>query len=274
MKKILRDAIYGLAVGDAVGVPYEFKARDSFECTDMIGYGTHNQPAGTWSDDTSMTLATCASIKNCHRVDCGDIRKQFEQWLFHNEYTADGKVFDYGYTCSEAIYNKKGASDIRSNGNGSLMRILPLAFVDDVTEEVIQNVSGITHAHPISVEGCSIYVNIVKDLINGKKLEDVILRHIRKESVYHRILQITELSRNEIRSSGYVVDTLEAAIWSLMTTDNYKDCILTAVKLGEDTDTVAAVAGGLAGIIYGYKGIPKNWIDALRNKQLLEECLF
>ena len=167
MGERLREAVYGLAIGDAVGVPYEFKQRGSFQCAGMIGYGTHHQPAGTWSDDTSMTLATCASIKNMGKIDCEDIRRQFEAWFYEKKYTPFGEVFDYGITCSQAIENKKGEEDERSNGNGSLMRILPLAFVPDVTDEQIAEVSAITHAHKISKESCIIYVRIAQEMFAG-----------------------------------------------------------------------------------------------------------
>lgn len=118
----LKDAIYGLAVGDALGVPFEFEERGTFYCKNMVGNGTHKQPVGTWSDDTSMTLATCDSYKKIGFIDCG-------------------------YTCSEAIYNKCGFDDIMSNGNGSLMRILPLAFIPDISDHMIEEVSAITHAY-------------------------------------------------------------------------------------------------------------------------------
>lgn len=167
----LKDAIYGLAIGDALGVPYEFLKRGEFECTDMIGNGTHNQPEGTWTDDTSMTLATCMSIKNKKHIDVEDIRKEFEEWMFNNKYTPFDEVFDWGTTCSNAIYDKKGCDDEWSNGNGSLMRIIPLAFVNDITDEEIENVSAITHAHSISKEGCVYYVTIM-DLLNLYELDD------------------------------------------------------------------------------------------------------
>ena len=107
----LKSAIYGLAVGDALGVPYEFKFRGAFECTDMIGYGTHNQPEGTWSDDTNMALATCASIKACGRVDVDDIRDRFRRWLKEGVYTPFGEVFDCGNTCAAAIRSGRGCDD-------------------------------------------------------------------------------------------------------------------------------------------------------------------
>lgn len=123
-KATLRDCIYGLAVGDALGVPYEFRPRGTFECTDMIGYGTHGQPAGTWSDDTSMTLATCDSIRELGHIDTADMRDKFVGWIANDEYTIDG-VFDYGGTTARALRTGKGGSGERDNGNGSLMRIAP-----------------------------------------------------------------------------------------------------------------------------------------------------
>ena len=136
-KTTLRDCIYGLAVGDALGVPYEFRPRDTFECTDMIGYGTHGQPAGTWSDDTSMTLATCDSIRELGHIDASDMRDKFVGWIARGEYTIDG-VFDYGGTTARALHTGKGGSGERDNGNGSLMRIAPLAFVDATDDEICE----------------------------------------------------------------------------------------------------------------------------------------
>lgn len=270
----LKDAIYGLVVGDALGVPFEFKERGTFHCSDMIGNGTHKQPIGTWSDDTSMSLATCDSIKNIKCVDCDDIRKRFEKWLFNEQYTPFGKVFDCGFTCSEAIYNKKGFDDIKSNGNGSLMRILPLAFIPNISDNEIKSVSAITHAHNISKEACVIYVRIAQGLIKGMKLSKIIPKLVDNESIYKRLIMMDSILEDEIKSTGYVVDTLEASIWCILHTDNYKDCVLKAVNLGGDTDTIAAVAGGLAGIIYGYEDIPIKWINNLQRKDIIDSCLF
>lgn len=126
MNNKLKSAIYGLAVGDALGVPVEFMKRGSFRVTGMTGYGSHNQPAGTWSDDTSMTLATCDSIRALGGVDCDDIRNRFRQWLYNAEYTVDNVVFDVGNTTARALRCGKGEDGEYSNGNGSLMRILLL----------------------------------------------------------------------------------------------------------------------------------------------------
>ncbi|MDO4405296.1 MAG: ADP-ribosylglycohydrolase family protein [Atopobiaceae bacterium] len=119
----LHDAVWGAAVGDALGVPYEFKERGSFECTGMVGYGTHHQPAGTWSDDTALMLATCDSIKQCGRIDTTDMLERFRSWYNQGGYTPDGKVFDVGNATAEALYTGEGLTGEWSNGNGSLMRI-------------------------------------------------------------------------------------------------------------------------------------------------------
>lgn len=272
-KNKLKAAIYGFAVADALGVPVEFKRRGTFLVTDMCGYGTHNQPAGTWSDDTSMTLATCDSIKATGKVDCVDMLERFRKWIGEGEYTADGRVFDYGMTTANALATGRPETGINSNGNGSLMRILPLAFLPEVTTGQIEKVSEITHGHRISKDGCVLYVEIARRLIDGEDIHSI-LETITVNEPYDRLPYIAELDEDDIHSSGYVVDTLEAALWSIVMTGSYKEAVLKAVNLGDDTDTVGAVAGGLAGIIYGLDGIPAEWIDVLRNKAVIDDCLF
>lgn len=254
----LRSAIYGFAIGDALGVPYEFKERHTYNCTDMIGHGTWNQEAGTWSDDTSLTLATAKSIKDMGFIDLKDIRKNFEAWLYEDKFTANGEVFDVGGTTRGAIELGHGLDGFHDNGNGSIMRILPLAFTDASDEDIV-NVSAITHAHEISKNACIEYIHIARKLINGKKYIDDSIKYV---------------DESEIKSGGFVLDTLKASLWCILNTDNYKDAVLKAVNLGSDTDTTAAVTGGLAGIIYGIEAIPKKWLEKLKNKELIEECLF
>lgn len=170
----LRDAIYGLAVGDALGVPYEFRPRGSFACTGMVGYGTHDQPAGTWSDDTSMTLATCDSIRACGRVDTADMLERFRAWIDGGAYAIDGVVFDYGNTTARALAAGAGCTGERDNGNGSLMRIAPLAFTD-ATDDEVRTVSAITHAHPVSTEACVDMVCVMRALAAGASPVEAIL---------------------------------------------------------------------------------------------------
>lgn len=293
------NGIIGLVVGDALGVPVEFKRRDTFTVTDMRGYGTYNQPPGTWSDDSSLTLATLDSMVKLGKVDPADIMQNFFYWLDDGMFTPYGKVFDVGGGTRRAITRfangkdaeKCGGKTRMNNGNGALMRILPVAMLPDSTEKEILSVAHLTHAHFISDFACLIYAEIVKNLMNGMDKEAAVFIGIEKfkdkiENVsmlieFNRLPNIQTLQREEIRSSGYVVDTLEAAIWCFLTTNTYRDCVLAAVNLGEDTDTVAAVAGGLAGIYYGCggeSGVPDEWITQIPRrdwiKALCSEIVF
>ncbi len=271
---MLKDAILGLAVGDALGVPYEFRTRDTYRAAeDMIGGGFHAQPAGTFSDDTSMTLATCDSLRATGgAVDVDDMRRRFIAWMERGEYAIDNRVFDIGGTTAAALRAGVGATGEHDNGNGSLMRILPLAFTD-ATDDQIAQVSAITHAHRTSCRACVTYVHLARDLASGVSIADTIARIGDTAAPFTRLHDIAGLPRHEINSSGYAVDTLEAALWCLATTTSYADCVLAAANLGEDTDTVAAVAGGLAGIVYGAAGIPGPWLDALRGRDIIDRCL-
>lgn len=254
---MLKSAIYGLAVGDALGVPFEFKKRGTFTCNGMTGYGTWNQAPGTWSDDTSMTLATLDSIKERGCIDPEDMRRRFCDWLHQSAYTANGETFDVGNTTRIALEQESGLDDYHANGNGSLMRMLPLAFTE-ATDDEIRAVSSITHAHKLSTNACVEYVHLARQLIQGE--------------LFARD-EIKNKSMDAIQSTGFVLHTLEASVWCLLTTDSYEEAVLTAVNLGDDTDTTAAVVGGLAGLLYGFDSIPKDWIDQLKNKALIDSIL-
>ncbi len=258
----LRDCIYGQAVGDALGVPFEGSVRDTFKCADMVGFGTHHKKAGTWSDDTSMTLAIVDSYKHLHKVDAADIRAKFNSWYREGAYTCDG-TFSVGQTTMLALESGEGLSDEMSNGNGSLMRTIALAFTD-ATDEEIALVSAITHAHNVSKQACVDMVHVARALIRGEK----------PTSVVENVGIDYKKDRSGIYSSGYVLHTFEASLYCLANTSNYKDCVVSAVNLGDDTDTTAAVAGALAGIVYGIDAIPLNWIESLRGKDIIEKCLF
>ena len=299
------DGIIGLATGDVLGVPVEFETRENImksPVTTMLGYGTHYQPAGTWSDDTSMTLALLDSIIKNHSINYKDIMDKFSEWLLYGEYTASGEVFDVGNTIRMAIMNyghginptECGGKSVHENGNGSLMRILPVAYyirqhpdiLIDRQIGIVHNISSLTHGHRISLVACGIYISIALELLSGSMpLNTGINNGIRKAfqyyyrqgwneiSVYSRIKNLTNfavLPEREINSSGYVVDTLEAAIWCLLTTSSYKECVLKAVNLGNDTDTTGAVAGGLAGIYYGAKNIPKEWLNKILKRKYIK----
>lgn len=278
-------AIFGLAIGDALGVPYEFEKRGSFNCIGMVGKGSHNQPPGTWSDDTSMTLATLKSIKdNNGKIVIDDIRNNFMKWLNESEFTANGEVFDVGHSTLKALMTGEPRMGEYENGNGSLMRILPLAFTD-CTDDEIRAVSSITHGNSISTEACVIYVHVARRLIAGEDIDDIVPT-LKYEKPFHRLHKLDKLKEKDIKSSGYVVDTLEAALWALVhknwndtktayTMKGFEEDVLVAINLGDDTDTVGAVTGGLAGLQYGIGFYTwDQWFSILRNKELILDCLF
>jgi len=301
--------ILGLAVADAIGVPVEFNSRESLRrnpVTDMRGYGTYNQPPGTWSDDTSLTLCLLDSLTN-KKIDYADMMQRFLSWMDKGEYTAHGDVFDVGIATRRALQRFRngtaplgcGGTSEYDNGNGSLMRILPLVFylrifykMDKKSIGIIHKVSSLTHAHKRSFIACGIFCWITSFIFDASYDNEMTLKQAIDEGLafadnygydenkeyakelkhYKRLFRddFASLPETEIKSSGYVVDTLEAALWCLLNTDNYKDCVLKAVNLGEDTDTVAAVAGGLAGMFYGIDGIPKEWLYQLARLDYIE----
>ena len=267
----------------------------------MKGYGTHNQPPGTWSDDTSLTLCLLDSLAN-KKIDYADMMQRFRSWIDKGKYTAHDEVFDIGIATRQALKRFRSGTDPlecggrseRDNGNGSLMRILPLAFYlhaytkNEEPFGIIHNVSSLTHAHKRSQIACGIYLIIAKSLLGeSMDLQSAIYSSLEKAKEYYgnkneyikdlkhynRLFDtnFAKLPEEEVKSSGYVVDTLEAALWCLLNTDNYKDCVLKAVNLGEDTDTVAAVAGGLAGMYYGVESIPSEWLKQLARLDYIEE---
>ena len=279
---LFRSAILGLVVGDAVGVPFECGWRDRYSVSDMVGFevgmpGYHRAPipVGTWSDDSALTFATIDSLRACGGIDPDDLLRRFCAWFYDDAYCPAGqRRFGEGKVTVSALENYRsgipaercGIAADTALGNGSLMRILPLAFIPCSDEDVAQ-VSALTHANPICQAACICYVQIARNLISGMGKEEAV-RAVRwpKTDAFSRLPSIAALSRDEILSSGNVIETLEAALWCFLTTDNYRDCILTAVNLGRDTDTIAAVVGGLAGMYYtGEKGIPKAWIENLRS---------
>ena len=287
----------GHAVADALGVPVEFKSRAQLKAnpvTDMRAYGTHYQPKGTWSDDTSMSVAAMEVLAT-GKVDYKKIMDNFAAWVNKAEFTATGEFFDIGGTCSDAIRRYKngnpplkcGNSSENSNGNGSLMRIHPFVLFaeysdfDGDRDRLITEASSLTHAHPCTLLGCLIYAEILTALLRTPtkgavraaiKTASEKYKDHPQAGKYARILNadIAALPENEIQSSGYVLHTLEAALWCLLNTETYTDCVLLAVNLGDDTDTVGAVAGSLAGALYGIDAIPTDWLTSLKKLDYLE----
>ena len=309
MKKadMAKSVLLGVAIGDALGVPVEFSWRHALKDDPVIGmraYGTWGQPAGVWSDDTSMTVATMDSIARLQEVNYDDIMKNFVRWAEDGEYTVNG-LFDIGNTTHRAIRRYKGQSpltcgltDIKSNGNGSLMRVAPFGlyiysmYGVDWSDEAFclaHNASRLTHGNEISQMSCGVYCLLISHLLNGEEKGEAYRRTIKQAGDYYgnneryakywekdfaRLRDCNgfiELPENEIESSGYVMDSLEAAVWSFFQGTNYLSTVLTAVNLGRDTDTIGAITGGLAGAYYGYKDIPSSWLKTLKRRGYLED---
>ena len=289
----VKDGIVGLVVGDALGVPVEFSTRAERErdpVREMREGGDHRQPKGTWSDDTSMTIATMTSITNKNAIDYDDIMDEFVKWLCHDAHTnSDDGTFDNGRATADAIVRyangtpalEAGGRGEYDNGNGSLMRILPLAFIPDIDYDTVENVSSLTHAHEISRIACALYIEIAKSMLESERkisehVESAcekIKEHYKDAERLESFDRIFSNDLDEVRGRTFVVGSLECVIHCLLTTANYQEAVLKAVNYGEDTDTTAAICGGLAGIYYGYDSIPKEWIDSInRIDEVIELC--
>jgi ADP-ribosyl-[dinitrogen reductase] hydrolase len=297
----LKSTIYGLAVGDAFGVPFEFKPRDllQHQVTDiMVGFGTHHQPPGTWSDDTSLTLCLLNSFSNNFSFKL--LMQNISKWSHSIGFSPFNECFDIGSTTKHAIKNYLighdpidcGPKDTYSNGNGSLMRISPLAFIllngnSNSKQELCFSISSVTHGHSRSKLACWYFVEILINLINKKNkpesiddayssVNDNIFFTDLKDEWRHFSRcrsEIADLSINDIRSTGYVIDSLEASIWIFLTTNSYQESIIQAVKLGGDTDTIASITGALTGLFYGFDSIPPKWVETLKGKEIIDNEL-
>lgn len=324
----IKSGIIGQIVGDALGLPVQFRPREDRDIepvTGMIGYGAFDLPPGSWSDDSSLILATmdglAASLKKEEKqdnlslneiIDYEIIMKNFSNWLNGGEYTPYGFAYDIGGATMTGIQKYdmgteptlSGGIGEGDNGNGSLMRILPIAFFiyclsknhsfeEKDKMEAVHNLSSLTHRHKRTQIACGIFVNIALEFLENHDrtlgLEELIANGINKSKEYYyndasferqlhhfdRVfsLNIQNLPRDEIKSGGYCISSLEASIWCLLNNENYRDTILEAVNLGYDTDTTACIAGGLAGIYYGYDDIPAEWINELAELDYIEELV-
>lgn len=289
----IKGGLSGIMVGDALGVPVEFYSRDRLKKEPVVNMrerGSWDQPCGTWSDDSSMTLCLLNSLLEVG-YNPEDVGQRFVRWWREGYCAAHGEYFDIGNTTQAALRRiekdipalQAGLSDEGSNGNGSLMRILPAALCFSTAPqegmlEKVANLSCITHAHPRSQLACCLYALMVKKLLKG--LEPIVAyRELCTEATdifsqsqlqpelktYDRILNgyLPDLPEADIRSEGYVVYCLEASIWCLLNNSDFSSTVLAAVNLGIDTDTNAAVAGGLAGVWYGPEAIPQVWMQTL-----------
>ena len=289
--------LWGALVGDALGVPVEFMNRADVRLAPvegMRGFGTHKQPAGTWSDDSSLLLCSTESLLH-HEFNTSDMGWRFVSWYQEELWTPRGKVFDVGTTTANALRRiaqgmrpeVAGSDDQYSNGNGSLMRMLPvgLRFARLPVPEMLSRThraSAITHRHPRSLMACGWFCLVARELLQNHSVVDATGNALPAFRAFYEsdpwwaveldafqfLLagRLAQCPESEISSGGYVMETLTASLWCLLTTRNYRDCVLKAVNLGGDTDTTACVAGGLAGVAYGLNAIPADWISQLARK--------
>ena len=298
-----KNGIMGFIIGDAMGVPLEFKKRELFKnnkVTEMIS-NDRIGVKGVWSDDSSMVIATMkAIIDNKGKIDYESIMNNFILWVSNKDFIAIDKAFGIGRATFFALgnyYNKRyekitdcGMKGFNYNGNGSLMRILPIAYYsyykklnDDGIYNLVKDVSSFTHSHEISILGCFIYVLLVIELLSGEEKENA-YSNVRKYDYtkyfnldiikyYDRLLNndISKLDVDSISSMGFVVDTLEAVIWCFMNNNSYDKCVIEAINLGNDSDTIGALVGGLSGIYYN--DINNKWLNDIKRKNyLLDLC--
>lgn len=294
--------LVGLLIGDALGVPYEFHSPDQLPQRGLIdmqppnGFGRAHAgvPIGTWSDDGAQALCLLASLLERGKFSLTDFADRLLRWLDDGYMAVDGDVFDVGNQTADALDNlrdgvsprESGGSDERSNGNGSLMRILPLALWHTGTDEELVKDAHLqslpTHAHPRSLVACAFYVLVAKGYLRQLGdpwgWADARLAEIYQEwpDQQERKASLAELDvlrsfpkTDEPRGTGYVLDTIWSARRALEE-ESFEDVVRTAILLGNDTDTTAAVAGGLAGIRCGLAGIPVRWLEQLRGFDLVE----
>ena len=307
MRNIWKDGVFGVVTGDALGCPVQFESREEVAehpVTGMRGYGTFGLPAGSWTDDSSLTLALLDSICETGSLDLKRIMENFVGWLEDGKFTPYDYSYDIGFGTMRAIETYMrlrdpclcGGKGENNNGNGSLMRILPACLYccaagteEEEAVHLVEAVSSLTHAHLRANIACGLYFFMVREILEGTgdlagRLQaglDKGFAHYDRDPAkaeelkhYSRLRDLAVFARTpaeEIRASGYVVATLEAAVWSLAATGSFEEALLKAVNLGEDTDTVGAVAGGLAGLYYGYEGIPAEWTGELKRKEWIEE---
>ena len=277
-------ALLGLAVGDALGTTLEFTRRDSHpRLTEMTGRGPFGLKPGQWTDDTSMALALADSLLQCGRFEAADVMGRFLAWWRQGRYSCTGACFDIGNTTAAALARFErtgdpmaGSTDEREAGNGSLMRLAP-AVLHGLRDEalmlqVAREQSRTTHGAPQAVDGCAYAALMMRDAILG--LGDPLrprpfeghatIAGVAAGSFRHK-------TRQQIESSGYVVHTLEAALWAVATTTSFEEALIEAVNLARDADTVGAVTGQIAGAIYGLSAIPQRWLAPLAWRDEIED---
>ncbi len=280
-------ALLGLAVGDAIGTTLEFAVRDSQpRRTGMTGGGPFGLTAGQWTDDTAMALALADSLIADPGLDDHDLMTRFLAWYEKGDYSCTGRCFDIGVTTRLALLRfqetgnpESGSRDPRSAGNGSLMRLAPVAISnwrDQASRHRIATVqSRTTHGAAEAIDACRAYADLLAEAIAGQPRHVVLAprEDITFSGAIHAIMAGSwrHRHRDTIASSGYVAHSLEAALWCTARTGTFADAVLLAANLGDDADTTAAITGQLAGALYGMAGIPAPWLEQLAWRERIEE---
>jgi ADP-ribosyl-[dinitrogen reductase] hydrolase len=286
-----RGALLGLAGGDAVGTTVEFSPRGTFTpLTDMVGGGPFHLTPGQWTDDTSMALCLAASLVEQGDFDARDQMDRYVAWMQHGYMSSTGVCFDIGVTTSTALraYLKSndpysGSTDPRAAGNGSLMRLapVPMFYYPDLATAIARSgeSSRTTHAAPECVDACRYFAWLLCRAFAGEEKDSLLASSDEvpfDPPLAPKIAAIAtgsyrQKARDRIVGNGYVVNSLEAALWSFATTDDYESAILTAVNLGDDADTTAAICGQIAGAYYGVDAIPAPWLAKLALRGEIEQ---
>jgi ADP-ribosylglycohydrolase len=288
---------WGLLVGDALGVPYEFKSAREIPSLEQIDFSPPagyprtyaSIPVGTWSDDGSMALCLLSSLLDCNEFDADDFARRLLMWE-NGEWWVDNHKFDMGIATGQAISRlKRGVPPLEAgprgdydNGNGSLMRVLPLALWhrgdDAQLARDAMTQSLVTHGHPRSQVCCALYCLWARELLNGASdgwesaTETLrgLVQYTPHESELEFHVRPDDFSSGN--GSGYVVDALRSARW-VMRENSYEDVVKSAVALGKDTDTTACIAGGVAGVREGLEAIPSRWMEQLRGREIADLLL-
>ena len=280
-------ALLGLAVGDAVGTTLEFRARDTYPLlTDMVGGGPFGLKPGQWTDDTAMALALADSLVACGGLDEQDLLGRFTDWWRRGTYSCTGTCFDIGGTTAQALRRWEttkadhcGSTDPASAGNGSLMRLSPVAirYWKDrpALRDAAARQSRTTHAAPEAVDGCVVYAEMLADAIEGRPRSEAL--RSRAENWAGKVEAVAGGSwrgkpRGDVDASGYVVSALEAALWCVGRAPAFDRAVLLAANLGQDADTTAAIAGQLAGALGGQLSMPETWLNQLAWRGRLEKA--
>ncbi len=271
-------ALLGLAVGDALGTTLEFQLRDQSPLhTEMVGGGAFELDPGVWTDDTSMALCLADSLCGNRRFDAKDVMDRYVRWWRNGENSPTGDCVDIGVTTSSALSDYErtgnpmsGPTDLYTSGNGSLMRLAPVPIFFHRQPEKAIEIAGLqsrtTHGSPEAVEACEFFANLLVEAFDGTKKKDLL-----RSRTWEGSESIEDIaggswkskSRDQIWSSGYVIHTLEAAMWCVNGSNSFEEALITAVNLGHDADTVGAVTGQLAGALWSRDAIPERWLQAL-----------